>query len=61
MERCHAWMNGFGKLRRCTEKRSRLVDFYLCPSAAIVTLRILIRRATPRYRWDGRSTTKRLK
>ncbi|WP_432044041.1 IS5 family transposase [Streptomyces cadmiisoli] len=61
VERSHAWMNGFGKLRRCTEKRSRVVDFYLYLSAAIVTLRMLIRRATPLYRWDGRPTTKRLK
>ncbi|ACZ87162.1 IS5-like element ISStro1 family transposase [Streptosporangium roseum] len=61
VERSHAWMNGFGKLRRCTEKRSRVVDFYLYLSAAIVTLRMLIRRATPRYRWDGRPTTRRLK
>ncbi|MET7481438.1 hypothetical protein ABZT17_45055, partial [Streptomyces sp. NPDC005648] len=56
-----AGMNGFGKLRRCTEKRSRVVDFYLYLFAAIVTLRILIRRATPRCRWDGRPTTRRLK
>lgn len=61
MERSHAWMNGFGKLRRCTEKRQCAVDFYLYLSAAIVTLRMLIRRATPLYRWDGRPTTKRLK
>ncbi|GHF72339.1 transposase [Kitasatospora xanthocidica] len=61
VERTHAWMNGFGKLRRCTEKRNRVVDFYLYLAAAIVTLRMLIRRATPRYRWDGRPTTKRLK
>lgn len=61
VERSHAWMNGFGKLRRCTEKRQCAVDFYLYLSAAIVTLRMLIRRATPLYRWDGRPTTKRLK
>jgi DDE family transposase len=61
VERSHAWMNGFGKLRRCTEKNSRVVDFYLYLSATIVTLRMLIRRATPRYRWDNRPTTKRLK
>lgn len=61
VERSHAWMNGFGKLRRCTEKRSRVVDFYLYLSATIVTLRMLIRRATPLYRWDDRPTTKRLK
>ncbi|MFD9322720.1 IS5 family transposase [Streptomyces sp. NPDC060053] len=60
VERSHAWMNGFGKLRRCTEKRQCAVDFYLYLSAAIVTLRMLIRRATPLYRWDGRPTTKRL-
>jgi hypothetical protein len=35
------------------------VDFYL--SAAIVVLRMLIRRATPHYRWEGRPTTRRLK
>lgn len=61
VERGHSWMNGFGKLRRCTEKHSRAIDFYLYLSAAVVTLRMLIRRATPRYRWDGRPTTKRLK
>ncbi|MCT9113204.1 IS5 family transposase [Streptomyces mirabilis] len=61
VERSHAWMNGFGKLRRCTEKRQCAVDFHLYLSAAIVTLRMLIRRATPLYRWDGRPTTKRLK
>ncbi|MEV7872452.1 IS5 family transposase [Streptomyces sp. NPDC088124] len=61
VERSHAWMNGFGKLRRCTEKRQCAVDFYLYLSAAIVTLRMLIRRATPLYRGDGRPTTKRLK
>lgn len=54
-------MNGFGRLRRCTDRRSRVVDFYLYLAAAIVTLRMLIRRATPRYRWDERPHTKRLK
>jgi hypothetical protein len=48
VERSHAWMNGFGKLRRWTERRRRVVDFYVYLSAAIVTLRILIRRATAR-------------
>ncbi|MFI6341181.1 IS5 family transposase [Streptomyces sp. NPDC050535] len=60
VERSHVWMNGFGKVRRCPEKRQCAVDFYLYLSAAIVTLRMLIRRATPLYRWDGRPTTKRL-
>jgi hypothetical protein len=47
-------MNSFGKLRRCTEKRQCAVDFSLYLSAAVVTLRMLIRRATPLCRWtDG--------
>jgi hypothetical protein len=61
VERSRAWMNGFGKLRRCTEKRIRVVDCYLYLAAAIFTLRMLIRRAPPLYRWDGRPTTKPLK
>ena len=41
-------MNDNGKLRRCTEKDARVVDFYLYLAAALVTLRMLIRRATKR-------------
>ncbi|MER7960170.1 IS5 family transposase [Streptomyces sp. NPDC096030] len=61
VERTHSWMNGYGKLRRCTEKSGKTVDFYLYLAAALVTLHMLIRRATNRYRWDGRPTTRRLK
>jgi len=50
-----------GKLQRCTETSGSVVDFYLYLAAALVTLRMLIRRATSRYRWDGRPTTRRLK
>ncbi|MEV5011848.1 IS5 family transposase [Streptomyces sp. NPDC055692] len=61
VERTHSWMNNYGKLRRCTERSGEVVDFYLYLAAAFVTLRMLIRRATSRYRWDGRPTTRRLK
>jgi hypothetical protein len=62
VERTHAWMNGYGKLRRYTEKDGAVVDFYPYLAAAIVTLRMLIRRATTQqYRWDSRPTTRRLK
>ena len=61
MERTHSWMNDYGKLRRCTERNGGVVDFYLYLAATLVTLRMLIRRATNRYRWDGRPTTRRLK
>lgn len=61
VERTHSWMNGYGKLRRCTEKSGKAVDFYLHLAATLVTLRMLIRRAANRYRWDTRATTRRLK
>jgi hypothetical protein len=61
VERTHAWMNGYGKLRRCTEKRRPVVDFYLFLAAAVVVVRQLIHRARTRYRWPGRPTARRLK
>jgi len=51
VERTHSWMNGYGKLRRCTEKHQPVVDFYLFLAAALVVLRQLIQRARLRYRW----------
>ena len=61
VERTHAWMNGYGKLRRCTEQARCVVELYLYLAAAIVVTRCLIQRARSRYRWDGRATTRRLK
>jgi hypothetical protein len=61
VERTHAWMNGYGKLRRCTEKRQDVVDFYLFLAAALVVIRRLIQRARSRYRWPSRPTSRRLK
>lgn len=60
-ERTHSWMNGYGKLRRCTDRDGKIVDFYLYLAAAFVTIRALIREARTRYRWDTRPTTRRLK
>ena len=61
VERTHSWMNGYGKLRRCTDATPTVVDFYLYLAAALVIIRQLIQRARTRYRWDTRPTTKRLK
>ena len=61
VERTHQWMNGYGKLRRCTEKLRPVVDFYLFLAAALVVLRQLIQRARLRYRWPTRPTSRRLK
>ena len=60
-ERTHSWMNGYGKLRRCTDRNGTIVDFYLYLAAALVTVRALIREARTRYRWNTRPTTRRLK
>jgi hypothetical protein len=32
VERTHSWMNGYGKLRRRTDKRKIIVEFYLSTS-----------------------------
>jgi len=54
-------MNGYGKLRRMTDRNVKVVEFYLCLAADFVTVRQLIQRARRRYRWDTRPATKRLK
>ena len=61
VERTQAWMNGYGKLRRCTERDGAVVDFFLFLAATVVTVRALIRAARQRFRWPGRPTTRRLK
>ena len=60
-DRTQSWMNGSGKLRRCTEKVQRVVDFSLFLAAALVVVRQLIQRARLRYRWSTRPSTRRLK
>jgi hypothetical protein len=53
-------MNGFGKLRRCTDRSGVVVDFYLFQAAAVVATRRLINEARTRFRWDNRPPTRRL-
>ncbi len=54
-------MNGYGKLRRCTEKNGVIVYFHLYLAAAFVPVRCLIQRARITWRWERRPTTRRLK
>jgi hypothetical protein len=61
VERTNSWMNGYGKIRRCTDRDGTIIDFYLHLAAAFITIRQLIRRARTLYRWDTRPTTRRLK
>lgn len=53
-------MNSYGKLRRCTERDGKIVDFYLYLAAGFVVVRRLIQQTRTLYRWDTRPTTKRL-
>lgn len=61
VERTNSWTNGYGKLRRSTDRNALVVDFYLYLAAAFVVVRRLIQQARTRYRWPTRPTTKRLK
>jgi transposase len=54
VERTNAWINAYKKLVWCTERRTRVVDFWLAFATVIVIVRRLIREAWTRYRWDGR-------
>ena len=59
VERTNSWLNDFGQLRRCTERRKTCVEAYLALAAAIVILRAL-RAAWYRYRWDTRPRSPRI-
>ncbi len=61
VERTHSWLNAFGRLRRCPERRAAVVDLYLFLAATIVVIRMLLRAAFQTFRWHTRSTTRRLR
>ena len=54
VERTNSWHNGFKKLVWCTDKREKVIRFYLAFANAIIILRRLVREGWKRYRWDGR-------
>lgn len=54
VERTHAWLNAFKKLVWCTERRGRVVRFWMAFASVVVIVRCLIRRGWTRYRWDRR-------
>jgi transposase len=61
VERTNSWLNDYGKLRRCTERRRDCLDAYLALAAALVTIRALLQAAWYRYRWDGRPRSPRIR
>jgi hypothetical protein len=50
-----------GKLRRMTDKRKAIVEFWLYLAAALTVIPRLIGQARTHYRWPTRPTTRRLR
>jgi transposase len=53
VERTHAWVNQYGKLLRCTERRRLVVEFWLALVNAVIVCGRLVRRAWSHCRWEG--------
>jgi len=58
VERTNSWQNSHKKLLSCTERRGRVVDFWVALSEAIAIVRRLVREGWTRYRWEGRPRRK---
>ena len=54
VERTGSWHNAHKKLVWCTERRGRVVDFWVAFSEVVIIVRRLIREGWIRYRWEGR-------
>ena len=54
VERTNSWQNAHKKLVWCTERRGRVVDFWMALSDVVIILRRLAREGWTRYRWEGR-------
>lgn len=54
VERTNSWHNAHKKLVWCTERRGRVIDFWMALSEVIIIVRRLIREGWSRYRWRGR-------
>ena len=54
VERTSSWHNAHKKLVWCTERRGRVIDFWVAFSEVVIIVRRLIRESWKRYRWEGR-------
>jgi hypothetical protein len=54
VERTNSWHNAHKKLAWCTERRGRVIDFWVAFSDVVIIVRRLIREGWTRYRWEGR-------
>ena len=54
VERTNSWHNAHKKLVWCTERKGRVIDFWVAFSDVVIIVRRLIREGWTRYRWEGR-------
>jgi transposase len=54
VERTNSWNNAHKKLVWCTERKDRVIDFWVAFSEVVIIVRRLIRRGWTNYRWEGR-------
>jgi transposase len=54
VERTNSWHNAYKKLMWCTERRGRVIDFWISFSNVVIIIGRLVREAWTRYRWEGR-------
>jgi hypothetical protein len=54
VERTNSWQNAHKKLVWCTERRGRVVEFWIALSDVIIIVRRLVREGWTCYRWEGR-------
>jgi hypothetical protein len=55
-ERTNSWQNAHKKLVWCTERKGRVIDFWVSFSNVIIIVGRLLRKAWTHYRWEGRPT-----
>ena len=54
VERTNSWHNAHKKLVWCTERRGRVIDFWIGFSNVVIVVGRLVREAWTRYRWETR-------
>jgi hypothetical protein len=54
IERTNSWSNAHKKLVWCTERKGRVIDFWIAFSNVVIIVGRLIREAWSRYRWESR-------
>jgi len=54
VERTNSWHNAHKKLMWCTERRGRVINFWIAFSNVVIIVGRLVRVAWTRYRWEGR-------